>query len=798
MKSMRRWQLEPTDPYCLHIAADARLSNTDYRDDQIWEVLPGVGESPALALQTRYGGRAGLVSIVPMWLHDGRSIYQAQAYTRPPRLTGFAPGYLCFEAAITPQLGLQTEYWAMESHAIGIRFTLVNSGDNPLNIQLDVISFVGLNNKEQRLIPLSADQFGSALSLGNVGNLQPVILLEGGQIENEAPRSVKLNHTFEVGGHKKVQVRLIHAGLGHVQQSLALAKKWLQADWAEQFTQIDAAQEAIPAIETGDAELDATIAFAYRELVQSFLKATASLPYPSFVATREPGRGANTNDKGWNGQSPTLAYLTALGIASINPTQAQGIIRNFLAVQQSDGWIDSKPGMGGQKQGHLCMPVLARLSWGIFLYTEDSPFLKEVFPGLLKFFQRWLQSDMDKDEDGLPEWQSETQTGYVFTPTFATWQAWGAGADIRTIESPDLLAYLLSEAKSLKEIAFYLRDTAAETQLDGHISKLAAALENLWNTDLGHYSYRDRDTHITSGRIDVIRDARGMDELLPAEKLSPPNRLVVRVSGGVNLLPKMTLKLDGFDPDGKAISESATGEQFIWAGGRGVYTSQQVFGQIDRVTFEGLSRVYHVDVHTVDTTRLDINGLLPLWSASLPPEHAEALLAILTDSEHFWRSSGVTMNSAQDANFDPKNANGSGGIWLYWLTLMGEALIEMGRMSDATALIQRILRVQSQVLKTNKRFSEFYNSDQPEGLGEPANVGGIVPLHLLMRIFGVRVISSSKVWVGGRFEWGKPVTIRQHGVLVERQQTTTTVTFPNGQVKTVSGDSWQEVMDTNA
>ncbi|MEP6984459.1 MAG: hypothetical protein ABI970_02600, partial [Chloroflexota bacterium] len=640
MKTIQRWHLDTNAPYCLHIAADARLSSTDYRDDQIWEVLPGSGESPALALQTRFGGRAGLVSLVPMWLHDGRSIYQAQAYARPPYLTGFAPGYLRFEAALTPHLALQTEYWAMESHAIGIRYTLANVHTQPLDVELDVIAFVGLNNKEQRLLALPSSEGAGALSLGTIGNLQPVILLEDGQTDANAPSSPKLQRTLTIPPHKKITVRLIHAGLGSVNLSVALAQKWLKTDWATAFAQIETKAEAIPQIQTDDEDTDATIAFAYRELVQSFLKATASLPYPSFVATREPGRGFNTNDKGWNGQNPTLAYLSALGIAAIDHKLAEGVIRNYLAVQQNDGWIDSKPGLGGQKQSTLCMPVLARLAWGIFQYTEDTQFLQDVFAGLFKFFKRWLQADLDRDKDGLPEWQNEVQTGYVFMPTFATWQAWGGGADIRTIESPDLLSYLLSEAKSLKEIAYYLRDAAAEKQIDEQITRLESALESLLNAELGRYTYRDRDTHLTTGRIDIISDARGMDELLPSQKLNPPNRLVLRVSGGVNLQPRMTLKLDGFDPNGKAISEQASGEQFIWAGGRGVYTSLQVFSQIDRVTFEGLSRVYRVDVHTVDTTRLDLNALLPLWTASVLPDHMNTLIGLLTNADQFWRASG--------------------------------------------------------------------------------------------------------------------------------------------------------------
>lgn len=798
MKTLHRWQLDGTAAYCLTLAADARLSATDYHDDQIWEVQLGTGESPALALQTRFGGRAGLVSLVPLWVHDGRPIYQSQAYAKPPTVTGFAPGYLRFQATLTPQLALQAEYWVMESHAIGIKFTLANAHLEPTEVQLDLIAFVGMDNKEQKLLALPTNNSGSALSLGNIGNLQPVVMLENGTPDGSGGGSPKLSRPMIIGGRKKVEIRLVHAGMTKAQSSLALADKWLKTDWTESFKNVENAVQSIPIIEIGDAEADAAIAFAYRELMQAYLKPTASLPYPSIVATRNPGHGYNTADRGWNGQSTPLSYLTGLGAASIAPDMAQGLIRNFLALQQPDGWIDGKPGLSGQKQGTLCMPILARLAWGIFQYTEDSPFLQDVFPGLMKFFNRWLQPDLDADGDGIPEWQSEQQTGYVFMPTFATWQAWSGGADIRLVETPDLVAYLLSEAKSLKEMAYFLRNKTAEAALEKPIQQLQSALESLWSGEQGRYVYRDRDTHITTGRVDIITDARGSDELLPAEKLDPPNRVTVRVAGGVNLLPKMTLKLDGFDKNGQPISEMTTGESFVWAGGRGVYTSQQIFSQLDRVTFDGLSRVYRVDVHTVDTTRLDISTLLPLWAVDIPTERAQVLLSLLTNPEHFWRASGISMNSAHDANYDPTDANGSGGVWPFWLTLMGEALIEHGEVEKATELVQRLLASQVKVLKSQKQFTEFYHSDESRGMGEAGHVAGVVPVHLLLRVLGVRVISSRKLWVGGKFCWGKPVTIRQHGVVVHRSAEDTRIIFPSGYETRVSGNNWQEVVDTHA
>ncbi len=793
MKTLRRWLLDSQSPYCSYLAADSRLRPTDYHDDQVWELVPGSGESTALALQTRYGGRAGLVSLVPLWIHEGRPIYRAQAYTKPPYITGFAPGYLRVQATLAPQLALQAEYWSIDSHVVGMQFTLANAHTAPTIVRFELVPFVGMSGKEQRGKAEVLPDQASVLWLGEIGNLHPAIVADNAQAEDERPASPKLTREITIESRKKVVLRVVHAGLPDAQQSLALAKRWLTEDWSPHFEQIEAAAAAIPMIETGNEELDATIAFSYRQLMQTFLQPTSALPHRSFVATRQPERGFNVQDKGWNGQTPTLAYLTSLAIASIDPEIAQGVIRNYLAVQQPDGWIDARPGLDGQKQNLLCMPILARLAWGIFQYTEDGQFLKDVFPGLMKFFTCWLEQD--EDGDGLPEWQSESQTGYVFTPTFATWQAWGGGADIRLVESPDLIAYLLSEAKSLKEIAYFLRETEAEASLEKQIQTLSAALESLWDEKHERYVYRDRDTHKTLPGAQIVEDAHAGEPLLLAEKLSRANRLIIRVSGGVNLTPRMRIVLDGLDLNGQPLSETAEGETFVWAGGRGVYTSQQVFSQLDRVTPDGLSRVYRIDIHTMNTSRLDINGLLPLWSSAIPPERIKPLLSLLTDPQHFWRDSGVSMNSAQDTNFDPANAEGSGGVWPFWLTLIGEALLEFGETEKATEVVKRLLNIQVAVLKDKKTFAEFYHSDHTSGLGEMGNIGGIVPLHLLLRVLGVRIISSRKVWAGGSFYWDNPVTVHQHGVTVKRSPNETSVTFSSGKTVKWSGPDWREVVD---
>ncbi len=794
--SERRWQLTPHSPTALQIAADARLSLTDYTDDQVWEVVLGQSEAPAMALQTRYGGRVGLASLVPMWIVERRPVYQYQAYAVPPVVTQFAPGYTRLEAKITPTLTVRAEYWVIESHAVGGRFTVKNTAGHALpDLVLDLVGFAAAAGKEIKLGTVARPEGGHALVLGNLPRLQPIVLLENGYASPDS--SSKVSAKLSLPPRGQAIIRFVHAGLPDAAASLALAQKLLAENWTPALRKIAIGLNDIPYIETGDAAVDTAIAFSYHQLVQSFLKPTASLPYASFVETRRPEQGFSSRGDGtdhprsWRGQTPIAAYLTALAVTPIQAKWGWGVLRNYLAVQRQDGWIDWKPGLAGQKQGLMCLPLLARLAWGLFQYTEDDDALREVYPKLAKFFEHWFSPELDTDHDGFPEWQSEIQTGYSFFPTFAQGLPWGQNADIRTVESPDLLAYLLSEAVSLREIAYFLGDTAGETRFAERGTAVKAALDTLWNGE--RYTYRDRDTHATTAGRTLLENGPGNDEHFLAERLDPPNRLIVQINGGLDA-PKIGLYIDGTTPTGEKVREVADSTDFVWSSGRGSYTTKQVFQQVDRVHVEGLSRVFTVSVRTLDTLGFDLNALLPLWSVDIAPDRAARLVSDLRDQ--FLRPNGVTMLSTRDPRFDPKEALGSTGIRPFWLTLIGEGLIEVGQVELATDLLKRLISVQVAVLTADKAFYEFYHPDEARGLGDVGSVKGIIPLHLLLRVLGVRILSKKKVWTGGAFHWGSPVSVTQSGVTVTRGPQGTHIEFPSGTVVDLpSNAEWQQVID---
>lgn len=802
MKTLRRWKLDTEQAYCTTLAADARLSTTRYADDQSWELTLGVEETTALALQTRYGGRAGLVSIVPMWQHEGRVIHQYQAYAIPPLITAFAPGYLRVQASLSLQLAVQIEYWVMDSNAVGAKITLSNAHDHETEVTLDLLGVVGINNREQKvaIIPLEpGEQLGMAL--GKIGNIEPVIRLEGAaSTVAEGANTTKLTRKITIGSRKKAVVRWVHAALPTWKESAAVALKWLEQDWSKAFSRIDQAAQAIPMLETGDETLDSVLATAWQQWVQGFINPPPALPFKMVVPLRYPERGFSLSgdgsdiDRTWGGSSPQQSYLAAMNVAPINTELAQGILRNYLAVQKPDGWIDWKPGQPllPTQESTLCPPLLARLAWTLYQYTEDEAFLRESLPKLVRFFNRWLQPDQDADGDGFPEWQSEAQMGYAFLPTFAAWQTWGQGADIRTVETPDLIAYLISEAHSLREIANHLHDETTQKQLQPQIERLTAALESLWNTEARRFSYRDRDTHSTQAGQTLFNEARGMDIIPIAAELKPAARIILRVKGGTDVQPNCTFTLEGIDPSGAPITESIEGSALDWVRGQGVVSSRSTFSQLDRVKVDRLSRVYLVDVLTLDTAKEDLTQYLPLWAGGLSTEHASALIARLTDTQIFWRATGVPMVPATDPNYDPSNADGGGGIWPYWQTLIMDGLIEHGAIAQATELYKRLLNAQAATLRQHKSFREFYHAERPEGLGD-RRLSGIPSLHLLLRVLGVRIISPTSVWTGSPFTWGSPVKITQHGVTVDRSTERTIITFPGIEPITLENGKMQHV-----
>ena len=802
MKSLRRWTLSADSPTSALIAADARLSRTSFTDDQVWDVRLGAGDQPAVTLHTRYGGRAGLVSLVPIWTIDGRQIYQSMTYAVPPTFTTLIPDTIIVDSSPVPGLSVQFMFRAHESQVLGGQITLQNTTSTPIHGRFDWFWHIGIGGHEQKLTHAALPGLPLALTtVLPVGNLTPVVMFNKGGAGDEG-LSPRMGFTIALAANATVTLRWVHVGLSSVQNAVALGAAWLKLDWKPYLEASLNASQALPQIETGDKDWDAVLSASHTRLMQSVLKAAAHYPNPTFIAGRNPNLGYSSKGDGsdhprsWR-QDPFTAWLILPALATIVPDVALGAFKNYLAIQaKQDGFIDALPGAGGQRLNMLSAPLLAQVAWELYQVTGDAGFAREVLPGLRRFFDRWFTQERDVDGDGFPEWQDERQMGYVAFPTFAAAQPWGQGVDLRTVESPDLAALLLMEGQALQHLAEAVKDKS-QKPLTERLNSLNTALNRLW--DGTRFRYQDRDTHESPlGRI-LARDAAGDEELLLAEQFDPASRLLIMVTGGANLVPRFTIVLEGLSESGAAITERIDSTSFVWHNRRGVFTSQRVFSQIDRVRCEGLSRVYRVTVSMPDLSGLDINALMPLAVPNLTSEQQNALIRLATDPTYFWRPSGLAMVSAQDPHYDPTSAKGVGGVWFYWLARVAEGLQKAGASKQAGDLLRAVLSLLTTVLSTQKSFYQFYTSDEAAGSGETHHVHGIVPPALIVAALGVQIASPSRVWVGGPFGWGKAITIEQHGVVVKRSTRKINIRFPSGhKVELPEGTPWQLVIDPKA
>ncbi len=804
MKSLRSWEIGTDRPFKATISADARLSGTDYSDDQTWELKLGNDDDPALVLQTAYGGRVGQVSLVPMWQIGDEIIYETNRYASPPMITQFAPNYLNTSAQIIADVNLQAEYWAMESHVTGGIFTVSNQSNNGVQIRFDLFAHVVSQGKERGLNIVTLGDGSHAIQLGKIGTLTPVVLLENADAEIDetgTARSPKVGRTLTLEAGDTIAMRWVHVGQTYLRDSLKLGLDWLREDWSAHFRLIGQASRAIPTLQTGNKDWDLLIAQSYNRVVQSIIKGSKTqLPHASFVSTREMDDGYSFREGGtdykrsWSGQDPIVSSQLSLVIASIDADVAKGIVQNYLSTQQEDGWIDRQPGLAGQRQELLIMPLLAQMTWDVYQATQDDGFLKDTFDNLMKCFNRWFEADHDADNDGFPEWQHTRQMGYGEFPLFSVEQPKSQGVSVKMIESPDLLTYLLNEADALRDIATTLGKKRPVAQLNKQIKNLEKHLNNLW--DGTRFAYRDRDTHATQTATILLQDARGDEEHFIGASLSEPSRIVVSAEGGVRHIPTVKLTMDGIDSQGNTIQEVANSEHFSWQGRQGVYTSQNIFSQVDRIQCEGLSRVYQITVATVDTTALDINSLLPIMIDDLPSDKIEALVQLITDKKLFWRVNGVPMVSAQDSTYESENGQASRAIGLFWLAQIGTGLLNAGYTKDATTLLKNTLKMLDNVMLQDGTFHQFYDSEGIGGFGETGHLSGIVPLAFLHRVLGAQVVSSSQVWAGGNYAWGRNITIKQFGVTVRRGKKGTKITFPSKSVIELDVDAeWQLVTD---
>jgi len=782
---MKTWNLKFDDPGAYILAADARCGPTDYVNDQIWDFHLEQSEPPAVALRTTFGLRARSLRLFPRFVEGDTAINDPGSFSSPPVIKRFYPNYL--QIVFSPLMGIdvEIEYWVPNSHAVTGRVKITNSRLSARQLCFEMAAILRPSAEGQRMA--SSEFEGATVLTGKTDGLAPVFLMTGGPEGSAGPYpALSIDMELAPGGTR--QFTWVHAGLAETETSLQLAKELVARNWEAEIAHLDILNGRLLEIETGDKDWDAAFALAQKSAFGLFIGPTEHLPEKSCVLGRQPDQGYSPRGDGndythlWNGQSVMeVDYLTSIILPSA-PDLAKGLLNNFLSLQTQKGYIDWKPGLGGQRSRMLATPLLTNIAWRIYQVTEDREFLENVFPQLVSFVQAWFTPEQDRDGDGLPEWSHPLQSGYEDHPAFSQWQSWSQGADITQAENPALCSFLYNEIRLLIQMAHELDQTGPVSAFEALADNLKSAVESVWDKKAHIYRYWDRETHL-SPTGEFLGSRQGAGEIYLEHSFSQPVRLLIQIESAEGRPRPATVSIHGIGASERHRVESITEESFQWLLGRGNVTSERVYQGIEHIQISGIEEEDQVSVQVVDFAVQDQTLLLPLW-ASIPDKTRgrELTQITITDKTRFWHTYGIPAYLHYHSDVDTDTCH---NVYLPWNNLIGEGLLRYGYEEEAVTLFTRLMSGIVENLKRNKAFYQHIHSETGQGIGEKNALIGLPPIGLFLEILGVRILSSRRVALNGHNPFRMPVTIKFRGLTVERKSNRTKITFPGGQTAVV-------------
>jgi hypothetical protein len=782
---MKTWHISSNDPSSFTIAADARFCSPDYANDHIWELSIGQGEPPALAIQTTYGLRARKMSLFPRFVHKEIQLSDPLQFYRPPVIRAFYPNYIQLIFSPFPALEVQAEYWAPASQVISGRFTITNTSVLTDHLRLEWVNLLGPMAGGQSMASETVQSM--TVLQGSTGNLSPVGCMTGRPEAGAGPYPA-LVFDLELFPGNVRQFTWAVAALETQEASLNLAQHTIQRPWDAELTRMELQNEGQwIEVQTGEPKWDLAFALSQNTAYGLFFPGNQHLPYPSFVSSRRPDHGYSIRGDGsdypylWSGQTPLEAWYLASILLTGGNEYIKGVIRNFLSTQTETGFIDLKPGMGGQRSRCLAQPILANMAYQLSLSDMDFQWLIDEYPALLRFVQNWFTADHDQDEDGFPEWDHPLQTGFEDAPVYDRYQLGSQGASISAIESPALASFLYRECASLIKIARQIDRLEEIEWLQARMAALKSMVESTWDAKVSSYRYRDFETHKSLTALEVL--TFNQSGLYPLKtSLKGTRRLQVRIQGNPEITHPINVTIHGSGPKG-AISESILPNRFLWQGGVALATTKHIFKSIKSVEVNGLVEGDQGWITSVDFAQEDLSLLLPLWAEIPNLKRAKNLIAknMLT---RYLQSFGLSLTPKMD---DGNCCKGPDITLLPWNQLIIEGLLAYGFPTEAAKIFTRLMDAILPALEDSGAFRTSFSAVTGKPSGERNAINGLAPLGLFLKTVGIRQIGKNEVILDGINPFPWPVTVKYQGMTITSHQRDVVVTFSTGQTITVNG-----------
>ena len=796
---MREWNIKPGDKLSVTLAADARLGPTDYCNDQIWELVFGEGALPGLTVQSTLGLRARSLRLFPRFWEKEQEITDPDAFSSSPIITQVLPNFLAIKYSPFPDIDVTAEYWVPQSDGLAGRIKIHNHSHEHRLIRFDWIGQL-TPTEGQRMAITEID--AAQVLWGETEDLHPVVYLTGGA-EAGSGSYPALTRTLELPPGEASDLSWSHTASNSREFSLQVNRDIAGRRWEAEKTRMEMLNTGNLQIFTGDPQWDFIFTITQNMANGLLVGPGTKLPYPSFVLSRQPDQGFSRRGDGtdynhlWNGQSAFDAYYLSGLILPGTATYMQGIVKNFLATSQDNGFIDWKPGIAGQQSQILATPCLASLAWRIYEHSSDVEFLHSCFDPISRFVSLWLSPEKDRDGDGLPEWDHPIQMGFDDHPIFSRWQDWSAGLDITTAETSAMGAMLYREILSLIKISTLINQTNLIPNLEGALERLRTALTPMWDPGSTLYHDVDRDTHL-SQPTKLLGRFTGNGILSLNKSFQNPTRIVLHIHTGGETVRQGQFFVHGTGVSSQSRVERITGDKFKWLPGRGVLTGERLYTSLDKIEIQNLSPLDELVIYSAGYYSESLASLLPLWAGLPDQDQAKNMVeATITNPNKFWRTYGlpafIYTDMSETFSIDRAAIESWNAVHLPWNSMIGEGLVSYGYRSLAAELINRLMSGIALSLKSEGVFRHHFDSETGRGSGERNILHGFAPLTFFMETLGVRLISPQQVVLSGFNPFPWPVTVKYRGVTILRQRDRTVVVFPDGQIVNTDDPSPQVV-----
>jgi hypothetical protein len=762
---MREWNLRAGDPLSLFLAADARMSQPDYTDDQIWELKLSGGNPPAMAVESMLGLRLRGLRIFPVFLMGHDPISDPDRFYSPPTVKKFAPNYLQIRCAPISSMEVECEYWIPDSHSLAGRFSIRNIGAETTTGELWLASVLHSGEDGSPWQMEMSSRMRKPFLKCRAGNLFPVLGLSG-EIEAVQLAYTALKTVFSVSAQVTKTITWAFAGLRSWEDGLTRMRTLLETQWEAVAARVELENASMPEIYTGNPDWDAVLAFSQVTAMQAVMHTSQDGPHPAVIVGRAPDRGYSLRGDG-SDYPPSWRGASEAEIAHLLPSLAWwrwDLAKNLIRFLVSKYRTLCSQAPKDKNSIVLPSPLIAQTVRGLLLRHPDSNFLNEIFFNICQLNESLYAY---RHETGNPgrlranvrnrrSLRIEMENGDV---------PMGGEFDFGKVDAPAHTTMWYAECSAMADLCWQQNDSAGEAAWTERKHAMQEALRSMWS---GHrYRAIDRRTKCsTQGKR--IASVLGSRRKTQRVAIQPPARLLVTCESR-EAQSTYYIWIAGKNDKGLACKEKIVSSRMRAKDGVARGETENIWAEIESWQVGGANLASHTFVDVLNLQEDDISHFLPLFAHAATAEMEDAL----------WTRLIKLYKTRYGLVFQPKKSVGGrrdaasqSQIWIQWNEWMMQAAIEAKRPKLAWDVLRGIMDTVAQQLKMDNAFRTFYRPNRAGGIGIRNSFLGVVSIYFFMEALGMQLNGNQMVTADPYSIFPFPVEIKNKGQWILRQAKT--------------------------